>query len=108
MENNPLYPRRHCCEISCDKPAEFEIITSRSKGGIAGPDAYSDNTDSCEEHVGRLLGHQPDAVRPEEIYWQVIPIPICEHCGSEMKGGACPRWCHNYLLDKTEVANGKA
>ena len=62
--------QRHCCEQTCKKPAEYQIITVRD-GGMAGPDPYSDYTDACTDHVGALLGYQPDAVRPEEIYWHV-------------------------------------
>lgn len=61
---------RHCCFVDCGKPAEFELITVRRKG-IAGPDLYSDNTDACEKHVGELLGYQPTARNPEEIFWEV-------------------------------------
>jgi len=38
----------HCCEIDCDKEAEFEI-----QGQL---DAGVGNTQACTEHVGVLLG----------------------------------------------------
>lgn len=63
-----------CCfeldGIQCSLPATFHIDAVRSSG-IAGPDLYSDDTYSCEAHVGALLGHQPNALNPEEIYWEV-------------------------------------
>lgn len=65
---------RTCCFIECGKPAEFEIVTSRTGNKLAGPDPYSDNTDACEAHVGALLGHQLDAEKPEEIFWSVFSL----------------------------------
>ena len=64
---------RLCCAMSCGRPAEFEILTLRRQG-IAGPDPYGDSTDACQAHVGVLLGYQPKAVRPEEIFWEVHNI----------------------------------
>jgi hypothetical protein len=66
----PRPDARRCCFVGCGKDAEYELWAVRSQG-IAGPDPYSDNTDACEEHVGPLLSYQPDAERPEEIYWEV-------------------------------------
>lgn len=68
----------HCCHIGCDQPATVEIRTIRSAPpaatNFAGPDPYGDDTMACDDHVGHLLGHQPDAVNPHEIYWEVYPI----------------------------------
>ena len=72
-----------CCRIGCWEPlasrprcAEFEIHTQRKGGGFGGPDPYSDTTYACEKHVGELLGWQPNATKPEEIYWQVVPLDV--------------------------------
>jgi hypothetical protein len=66
-----------CCEPDCQSPAEFMVLTVRRDGGdgiMAGPDPYGDDTHACEAHVGVLLGHQPECLSPEEIYWHVAPI----------------------------------
>jgi len=63
-----------CCSIDCSADAEWDILTVRGDSGMAGPDPYSDNTQACTAHVGDLLGYQPDAHNPEEIYWHVMPI----------------------------------
>ena len=60
-----------CCEPECELDAEYQILTVRDGGGVAGPDPYSDETHACIDHVGGLLGCQPDAKSPNEIYWQV-------------------------------------
>lgn len=62
-----------CCHLECGKPAEYTIHTVR-RVGIAGPDPYSDETHACTDHVGALLGHQPDARNPQEIFWEVVPV----------------------------------
>jgi hypothetical protein len=69
--------------LSCGRDAEFEVRAVRPTGespfvGIAGPDMYSDDTYACEEHVGNLLGHQPDAHAPEQIYWHVRSLDPSE------------------------------
>ena len=43
----------------------------RGAGERAGPDPYADECDTCSQHLGYLIGHQTDAKRPEEIYWEV-------------------------------------
>jgi hypothetical protein len=67
-------PTPFCCHLGCSAPAEYTIYTQRSDGSIAGPDIYSDETESCETHVGALLSYQPDARNPEEIVWLVTPL----------------------------------
>ena len=57
---------RFCCAIGCKSDAEFEVLTLNG-----GPDPYSDSTDACETHVGALLGYQPSAPHPENVYWEV-------------------------------------
>jgi|JI6StandDraft_1071083.scaffolds.fasta_scaffold233653_1 hypothetical protein len=67
----------YCCynfpgtENRCPNDATVEIITVRDGGRPGGPDPYCDDTHSCDDHVGLLLGHQPEAVNPEQIYWEV-------------------------------------
>jgi hypothetical protein len=58
-----------CCYVGCPEQAEFVIDTING-----GPDIYSDQTHACEEHVGHLLGTQPDAPNPERAYWEIRPI----------------------------------
>lgn len=65
-DQTPVEPKPFCCELTCGSDAEVRIVTMNG-----GPDPYSDVTDSCLDHVGALLGHQPDAVRPEAVYWEV-------------------------------------
>lgn len=76
----------YCCHLGCPKDAEFEILNLRPNGKLgelAGPDPYSDYTHACEEHVGNLLGWQPNASSPDEIYWKVTRlycqshVPVC-------------------------------
>lgn len=62
-----------CCFIPCEADADFAIHSMRD-GSIAGPAPYSDEVHACESHVGALLGYQPNAEKPEEIYWQVTFI----------------------------------
>lgn len=69
--------KRLCCEQDCGKDAEFEVLTLR-RTGIAGPDLYSDQTDACAAHVGTLLGYQPEASNPQEIFWEVHYLPVRE------------------------------
>ena len=75
--SEPTEPRM-CCHIPCAVPAAFTLRTIRLpiRGviGIAGPDPYCDETDSCEAHVGALLGWQPGCVNTDEIGWQVMPL----------------------------------
>lgn len=67
----------YCCEPSCDQPADFSIHTLR-RGGIGGPDPYSDDTHACVTHVGDLLGHQVGAANPSEIYWEVHSVEAAQ------------------------------
>lgn len=65
-----------CCFIECEEPAEFVVHTLRNGEGLmAGPDPYGDVTEACVEHVGHLLGHQPECRNPEEVYWTVRSLP---------------------------------
>ena len=80
-------------KVHCGKDAEFEILAVRATGaspfvGVAGPDPYSDLTYACEDHVGALLGHQPDAVEPEWIYWKVRELHESEKGTFELVTGA--------------------
>jgi hypothetical protein len=59
-----------CCLIGCGAAADFMILARRQEGP-AGPDPYGDDTLACELHVGALLGCQPNAPRPAEIFWEV-------------------------------------
>jgi hypothetical protein len=52
-----------CCQIDCADDAEFRIEWN------VGPDNY---TESCEAHVGALLGHRPE--EPEPDCYRVYPI----------------------------------
>ena len=65
-----------CCFVGCDKPSEFEINARRPDGTFAGPDPYSDDTFACEEHVGALLGWQPEAENTDTIEWVVMQVPV--------------------------------
>ena len=58
--------KRICLKIGCEKTAEFEIWDETERRPDVGP------ADSCEEHVGTLLGSVPptDPVGP----WRVIAI----------------------------------
>jgi hypothetical protein len=70
--------RRFCCQIGCDRDADYEIVTVRSTvhGPInAGPDPYADYVDACLTHVGNLLGYQLDVTCPDEVFWQVFSLP---------------------------------
>lgn len=60
-----------CCFVGCGKQASFQIVAHRIDGRCAGPDPYSDDTFACVDHVGALLGWQPNAVDTEEIQWTV-------------------------------------
>ena len=61
-----LKEARGCCNIGCDKDAEFEIYDSNEVSACQSP------TDACEEHVGNLLGSIPptEPIGP----WTVVPI----------------------------------
>ena len=65
-----------CCyldgDTTCEQPPEYHIYTQRRDGSPAGPDIYADDTTACVDHVGALLGHQPDARNPEEIVWLIM------------------------------------
>jgi hypothetical protein len=70
---------RYCCfigdgDVHCPNDAVVEVRTQRSGEAIAGPDPFADFTDACIDHVGALLGHQPEMLRPDEVEWLVIPI----------------------------------
>ena len=72
-------PSPFCCYLDerdggCQQPVEFRIYTQRRDGSPAGPDIYADQTDSCTDHVGPLLGHQPEAKNPDEIGWWILPL----------------------------------
>lgn len=57
----------HCCEMTCEADAEFEI-----RGRTNHPEDY---THSCTEHVGELLTDLPD-LEPVVAGWQVIPLAV--------------------------------
>ena len=69
-----------CCftdgDGHCAKSAEFRIYTKRRGGVVAGPDLYGDETDSCNEHIGQLLGWQPEAENVGEIEWLVVQLAL--------------------------------
>ena len=56
---------RHCCYPDCGAEAEFGIY-----GAPAHPD---DATETCEQHVGALLG-TPTWKLGENTHWLVYPI----------------------------------
>jgi hypothetical protein len=69
----------YCCHLGCPHPATVEILTVRSTPHgpeIGGPDIYSDDTHACDTHIGALLGHQPDAANPDELYWEIRPLHL--------------------------------
>ncbi len=56
--------KRYCCHLDCDKKqADFEISWS------GGPDDF---TDSCEVHLGAMVGHHPDQAPPH--HYVVRPL----------------------------------
>lgn len=63
------FPGRFCCLWDCELEARFNII-----GESNHPD---DETDSCEEHVGVMLG-SPDWLETDNIAWTVVDIPETE------------------------------
>ncbi len=69
---------RYCCHADCQEDATFEIHTvgtlADGREVFPGPDIFADQTHACVAHVGVLLGYQPEAPRPEEIFWKVFPI----------------------------------
>ena len=71
----PRDPARTCCFVGedggCEAPAEFEIY-----GVGEGLDPYSNVTETCEKHVGALLGIPVDEYeRGLRIdHWRVVPI----------------------------------
>jgi hypothetical protein len=71
-QNKPKAKRfkgRFCCEWDCESEAAFHI-----QGGSGHPD---DNTDSCEAHVGVMLG-TPDWAQNDNTWWDVSLIPESE------------------------------
>lgn len=66
MTNDTPPDKRHCCEIGCDKPAEFTIWSADYL-----PDS---NTDACREHVGELLGFA-EHDKQQIPRWNVSAIP---------------------------------
>ena len=64
---------RHCCYLypdmpyryRCHTPAEFEVV------GI--PPHPDDTTDSCERHLGVMMG-TPDWRKEPDEGWSVFPI----------------------------------
>jgi hypothetical protein len=66
--------RRFLC---CRAKSTVTVITRRiTDDGFtvgAGPDPYSDYTESCDKHIGYLLGWQPEAKDTDEIFWEVWP-----------------------------------
>ncbi len=56
-----------CCEITCEKPAEYTVIDQ----GDADP--VTSFTESCTDHVGVLLGHATH-VRDTNESWRVVPV----------------------------------
>lgn len=66
-----------CCHVDCTNDAGFQILTERIENGdgtMAGPDPLCDSTEACVEHVGHLLGWQPDCRNPEQVYWTVLQV----------------------------------
>ena len=55
----------HCCEHDCAKVAEFSIHGSSGH--------FEDVTESCEDHVGILLG-TPTWLVQENDHWVVHPL----------------------------------
>jgi hypothetical protein len=51
----------------CPKPATFEVLD------LSDADPYLRATQSCEDHVGKLLGHRPDVTTPVDC-WEVIAL----------------------------------
>ena len=60
-------PTDHCCVVGCRKNGEYEIY-----GESNHPD---DNTVSCEEHIGRLLG-SPAFTEDVNKSWTVVSRQI--------------------------------
>lgn len=54
----------HCCKLECKQEAQFRIEWGTS------PDNF---TDSCEEHLGSLIGHRTDEPAPSFYRVSVIP-----------------------------------
>ena len=67
MTNDTPHPVPHCCEIGCDKPAEFRVHPD----GLKFADSFSD---ACREHVGEMLGW-PDWDAKQSPHWNVSAIP---------------------------------
>ncbi len=55
----------YCCENTCEKDAEFSIHGSSGH--------FEDVTETCEEHVGELLG-TPMWLEKENSHWLVYPV----------------------------------
>ena len=54
----------HCCKPDCGEKAEFRIEWD--------PPTPDNFTDSCEAHVGALLGHRPE--EPPPSHYRVYPL----------------------------------
>ena len=57
--------KQPCCFPECSKDSEFTIY-----GSSGHPDDY---TESCESHIGILLG-TPESVEVSNEYWTVYPV----------------------------------
>ena len=57
-----------CCYIGCGQVADFRIRTKYH--GMKADDVYM-YTDACEQHVGALLGYDPDTTHPELCTWEI-------------------------------------
>ena len=58
-----------CCYPDCGKPAEFGIYGSSGH--------FEDVTETCEDHVGALLG-TPTWLARENTHWTIYPLPVQE------------------------------
>lgn len=71
MENKSPTPVL-CCQIDCHEEAEFQIIEDRDD--IHPAELF---TESCEKHVGELLG----TVRELNCPWRWIVTRLKRKCG---------------------------
>lgn len=73
--------KAHCCHTDCDKDAEFSIHGSSGH--------FEDVTESCEDHVGALLG-TPTWLQKENESWSIFPIaysqPLAVSSEERLKG----------------------
>ncbi len=70
-----------CCAVECNSSAEFRIEWAN------GPDDY---TESCELHVGPLLGVHPGQAQP--THYRVYPILVsAEPADKAAATPTCPR-----------------